>query len=335
MTDISDQQFLTTLQAAGGVPGSASQALPDPTWAWLFEVWAREPRVDYVTALMASLARMSVDPAVSYFDLRMEAFTGQRDELYSSQTRLAFDDLDNEGPARASLLADAARHAEIVWGDFRLFVHTTVGGDPADAPVDWATVYDEVDAVNQPALKDLQPGESIRFWQSGPLVLLGDGHKEGYYALVGGKGSPAGTVSMDKKGSLVGTGKISAVNSPDPAAFDEAIARFSKKRVVHGDDHEDDGEAVTPDQGLTYGSDEGQWAFYQQCADAIAQHMSAELNVGLTWSAEAYLDYKAVRATSMRTQGRWPEMLDAAREAGIGTEAAWDKVDAVIDQNGW
>ena len=128
---ISDNTYLSTLQNAGDVPGAASQALADPTWAWLYEVWAQEPRVDYVTQFMAQLARMTVDPNVSYNQLRMEAYTGQRVELYSSRTNQAFD-LLNEDDIRRLLGLPTSASAGEVRGRLADRVLSKTNGHPHD-----------------------------------------------------------------------------------------------------------------------------------------------------------------------------------------------------------
>jgi hypothetical protein len=329
MTDIKDNTYVSTLQNAGNVPGNASQALADPTWAWLYEAWAQEPRVDYVTQFMAQLARMTVDPNVSYNQLRMEAYTGQRVELYSSRTNQAFD-LFNEDDSRTSLRADAVKYADAQWERFTRFVNQSLGQDTGDDNLDWGAIRAEIDAVNQPTLKNLKPGESESFWQRGDVVLIGSGHKEFHYELVGSKDSPTGTVQMDKKGGFLDTGRILAYNSSDPAGFDQAIARFSKKKVVHGDDYQLEEEEDDDEGGQRMNTAE-MWANFDGNADYVAQIMSQELGTTLTWTGAGWMAARSAMGQGVAHQiDTWPELKEAIYAADKSDSEVWARVNQII-----
>jgi len=330
MSDISGNTYLTTLQNAGDVPGAASQALSDPTWAWLYEVWAQEPRVDYTTQFMAELARMTVDPNVTYNQLRMEAYTGQRHELYSSRTNTAFD-LFNEDDSRSFLRADTIKYADAQWDRFTRFAHQSLGQDTGEDNLDWGTIRAEVDAVNQPNLKNLKPGDSENFWQRGDFVLIGTGHKDFHYDLVGGKDAPTGTVQMDKKGGFLDTGKISAYNSSDPAGFDQAIARFSKKKVVHGDDYQLEEEEEEGESGGQRMNTAEMWQAFDDNANYVAQVMSQELGATLTWSGAGWMAAKSAMGQGVAAQvDTWPELQQATYAADKSDAEVWGRVNQIM-----
>lgn len=88
--------------------------------------------------------------------------------------------------------------------------------------------------VNGQAIKELDDDESTHFAVGGFLLLIGDGHGDGFVQYVDGQADKAtGTVSVRKGGIGRGSGRLTFTGVPPAkqAIVEEAVARFSDKTV--------------------------------------------------------------------------------------------------------
>lgn len=103
------------------------------------------------------------------------------------------------------------------------------------AQVDWATVT----SWNEAIMKDLEPGQSVAFWQAGDQIILGDTQSAAWRMAIeraNGYDPPTGDnlsgwVTMQAKGGLGSSGKVSVTGNYDQSGFKTALRRFSNKSV--------------------------------------------------------------------------------------------------------
>ena len=101
--------------------------------------------------------------------------------------------------------------------------------------IDWATV----ESFNEAILKNLGPGESVAFWQTGSQLILGDTQSAAWRMAIeraNGYDPPTGDeqsgwVTMAARGSTFSSGKISVSGNYEKTGFKTALRRFSNKDV--------------------------------------------------------------------------------------------------------
>jgi len=347
MPEITDETWLDYIRNAGNAPADDATGFDNLDWTKTFVAWASvgNTTADGLNAAniiqlilekteLPELKKAAIDQGGAYtLSFWPAGVTLQVDR--------ALQDAATERQAIGAMQQHARMQVSQYWPAFAMYVQEVQnrplrgggGGTDDNAAQDdlreTPPNQGAVDSVNQSALKNLQVGEYLYFWQRDGIVLLGNDHPRNTYLYFGGyEDGYKGTVQMDKKGGLLDTGKIFCKHdgSIDEGAFQNAIARFSKKKVKFGDYDEEDEDGFNP-QGVEQDSA----ARMAEMSAQAARMLSDEYNVNIDWTPEHFWSWMGQREYNLG-----PQLLPEVQERlGDDATAGYQRLKEMVTNLGW
>jgi hypothetical protein len=119
--------------------------------------------------------------------------------------------------------------------EFSTTVSSPTTGTIGIDDIDWPTVA----AWNEAIVKDLDEGDSVKYWQDGAHLVIGEQQAPAWRMAIeaaNGVAPPTGDsftgwLTMRARGSALSAGRITVNGNCDQEAFKEAVRAFSNKRI--------------------------------------------------------------------------------------------------------
>jgi hypothetical protein len=260
------EDWMIVLLKSTAVPATVPECQRDQQWWEIFGLYAAanlaDESVDFLNAVDEFKRLNSMDKAQEIYDQFVSTSAPRQVNLYSGNLTPLQDVFEVEDAPLGSLDMFDAAYAEIqqlleqdTYKKYKIVAENVStelrkeaeeGGEhlaprtiglPQQVKLTREMIQDEiVDGINEVALKDLQKGISLNFWQIEDLVVLHapylNDESQPYLSWARANSDHAGTITMKEKGGAFGAGSISVRGATDQATFKAAIARISKKKVV-------------------------------------------------------------------------------------------------------